>query len=156
MYATRMKRAKKVAYGSGNDPKGYELREMAPAFGSVTEEPMIRTQIYLSRSEHEFLQAEATRRNQPMAAVIRGLIDKQMDIPEDAWANNPMLQSVPEIAPSAQNCAKIVAQTFLSAVPQVFQPAKRGDSSSVRLATKTSPTGKSAKRQTRMSAPRHS
>ncbi len=52
------------------------------------------------------------------------------------------------------NCAKLqtVAQTFLSAVPQVFQPAKRGDNSSTRLATKTSPTGKSAKRQTRMSA----
>ncbi len=46
-----------------------------------------------------------------------------------------------------------VAQTFLSAVSQVFQPARRGDNSSVRFGNKTLPTRMSAIRQTGMSAP---
>jgi hypothetical protein len=57
---------------------------------------MIRTQIYLSRSEHDFVQAEAARRSEPMAAVIRGFIEEKMEVPEDAWTNNPMLQPTPE------------------------------------------------------------
>jgi hypothetical protein len=52
---------------------------------------MLRTQIYLSRREHEFLQTEAARQGQPMAAVIRAIIDEKMDIPESAWTNNPLL-----------------------------------------------------------------
>jgi hypothetical protein len=54
-------------------------------------EPMVRTQIYLSRSEHEFLQSEAARRNTAMAAVIREFIDEKMAVPEDIWAKNPLL-----------------------------------------------------------------
>ena len=27
-----------------------------------------------------------------MAAIIRGLVDEKMRIPEDAWINNPMLE----------------------------------------------------------------
>jgi hypothetical protein len=53
---------------------------------------MIRTQIYLTRAEHDFLQSEANRRNQPMSAVLRSIIDEKMTIPEDAWTNNPMLE----------------------------------------------------------------
>jgi hypothetical protein len=53
--------------------------------------PMIRTQIYLSRTEHDFVQAEASRLGQPMAAVIRNFIDEKMEIPDDVWTNNPML-----------------------------------------------------------------
>ncbi len=45
-----------------------------------------------------------------------------------------------------------VAQTFLSAVSQVFQPARRGDNSIVRFGNKTLPTRMSAKRQTGLSA----
>ena len=57
------------------------------------EEPaMVRTQIYLSRREHEFVQAESARRGEPMAAIIRQFIDEKMAIPEDVWTNNPMLQ----------------------------------------------------------------
>ena len=59
--------------------------------------PMVRTQIYLQRREHEFLQAEATRRGEPMAAVIRTLIQEKMELPTEAWAHNPML------APTAQD-----------------------------------------------------
>ena len=45
-----------------------------------------------------------------------------------------------------------VAQTFLSAVAQVFQPAGRVGNSRGCLAIDALPTGKSAERQTRMSA----
>jgi len=63
------------------------------AIAPYTVEPaMVRTQIYLTRAEHDFLQSEATRRNQPMSAVLRSIIDEKMTIPEDAWTNNPMLE----------------------------------------------------------------
>ncbi len=52
---------------------------------------MVRTQIYLSRAEQEFVQREAARRNVPMAAVIRQFIDERMEAPDNAWTNNPML-----------------------------------------------------------------
>jgi hypothetical protein len=52
---------------------------------------MVRTQIYLSRAEHEFLQREGHRRGEPMAAVIRSLVDEKMALPEDIWENNPLL-----------------------------------------------------------------
>ena len=57
--------------------------------------PMVRTQIYLNREEYDFVQTEARRRNEPMAAVIRNFIDEKMEIPEDAWTNNPMLRPWP-------------------------------------------------------------
>ena len=66
------------------------LREEAPAY-EVEDPPMLRTQIYLSKPEHEFIQNEAARQGQPMAAVIRALIDEKMDIPDSAWTNNPLL-----------------------------------------------------------------
>jgi hypothetical protein len=53
---------------------------------------MVRTQIYLTQAEHQFLQSESARRGAPMAAVIRGFIDEKMRIPYDAWTNNPMLE----------------------------------------------------------------
>ena len=56
---------------------------------------MVRTQIYLNREEYDFVQTEARRRNEPMAAVIRNFIDEKMEIPEDAWTNNPMLRPTP-------------------------------------------------------------
>src|SRR5688572_3712376 len=58
---------------------------------------MIRTQIYLTRAEHEFLQAEAVRRGEAMSAVIRGLVDEKMAIPEEAWISNHMLEPTPEV-----------------------------------------------------------
>ncbi len=68
--------------------------------GAVADEKegalMVRTQIYLSKDEHEFVQREASRRDEPMAAVIRRFIDEKMEIPEDAWTNNPMLKPLPK------------------------------------------------------------
>jgi hypothetical protein len=71
------------------------LQEAAPAFAA--EAAMVRTQIYLTRAEHDFLQSEARRRNEPMSAVLRGIIDEKMTIPEDAWTNNPLLRKSPKV-----------------------------------------------------------
>src|SRR5207248_1710611 len=57
---------------------------------------MLRTQIYLSKTQYDFLQSEAARRDDTMAGVIRSLIDDKMKIPEDAWTNNPMLEPTPD------------------------------------------------------------
>ena len=67
------------------------LRDRAEPFEAAALESMVRTQIYLTRAEHEFLQAEAGRRGAPMSAVIREIIDEKMRIPADAWASNPLL-----------------------------------------------------------------
>lgn len=68
----------------------------APAEYHV-ESAMVRTQIYLTRAEHDFLQTEAGRRGERMSAVIRSIIDEKMTIPDDAWTNNPMLEPTPGI-----------------------------------------------------------
>lgn len=93
MYIGRMKRQKKSKYPAPKSSASV-LKEGAVA-DEIEEAPMIRTQIYLNREEHEFVQREASRRDEPMAAVIRRFIDEKMDIPEDAWTNNPMLQPTP-------------------------------------------------------------
>jgi hypothetical protein len=87
-----MKRPKKIKYPAQKS-SAMELKETALA--RETEAPMVRTQIYLSKEEYDFVQREASRRDRPMAAVIRSFIDEKMEIPEDAWANNPMLEPTP-------------------------------------------------------------
>src|SRR5580692_1847566 len=67
------------------------LKEAALAY-EVDEQPMIRTQIYLSKPEHEFIQHEAARQGEPMAAVIRAFIDEKMEVPDEVWTNNPLLR----------------------------------------------------------------
>jgi hypothetical protein len=61
------------------------------------EQTMVRTQVYLTPAEHEFLSREAERRGEGMSAVLRGIIDEKMAIPEDAWTNNPMLEPTPDV-----------------------------------------------------------
>ncbi len=65
------------------------------ALEDMPSEAMVRTQVYLTRGQHEFLSREAARRNEGMSAVLRGLIEEKMTIPEEAWANNPMLEPTP-------------------------------------------------------------
>lgn len=57
---------------------------------------MVRTQIYLTQAEYHFLQAESQRRSEPMAAVLRAIVDEKMEMPANAWAENPMLQATPK------------------------------------------------------------
>jgi hypothetical protein len=52
---------------------------------------MVRTQLYLNRAEHQFVQAEAARRGDTMAGIIRGYIAEKMAVPDTAWADNPLL-----------------------------------------------------------------
>jgi hypothetical protein len=52
---------------------------------------MVRSQIYLTQEEYNFLQSESVRRGEPMAAVIRSFIDEKMAVPDDVWENNPLL-----------------------------------------------------------------
>ena len=88
-----MKTRKPIKY-QPHKSSAAELKESAVA-NEVQAAPMVRTQIYLNREEYDFVQTEAKRRNEPMAAVIRKFIDEKMEIPEDAWTNNPMLRPWP-------------------------------------------------------------
>ncbi len=88
-----MKARKPIKYPS-HKSSAAELKEAAVA-DEVQAAPMVRTQIYLNREQYDFVQTEARRRNEPMAAVIRNFIDEKMEIPEDAWNNNPMLRPWP-------------------------------------------------------------
>jgi hypothetical protein len=91
MYIRRVKSER-----NQNEPMA--LREYMGAYGAggPEEETMVRTQIYLTRAEHLFLQAEAERRGEPMAAVIRGFIDEKMRLPDSVWSANPLLDATPE------------------------------------------------------------
>ncbi|MCI0540009.1 MAG: hypothetical protein L0Z50_32790 [Verrucomicrobiales bacterium] len=89
----KAKRAKPIS------PAPAELNEQAvPSSASGPGEPMIRTQVYLTPAEYQFLQAEGERRKEPMAAVLRSIIDEKMRLPEDAWTDNPMLRPTPKDA----------------------------------------------------------
>ena len=78
-------------------PKSEVLKETMPS----RPEPdtpisaMVRTQVYLTRAEHDFLQTESSRCGKPMAAILRAFIDEKMTVPTDAWTNNPMLRPTP-------------------------------------------------------------
>jgi hypothetical protein len=88
-----MKKQKKIICPA-QEASAMELKEAALAC-ETGEAPMIRTQIYLNKDEYDFVQREASRRDEPMAAVIRSFIDEKMEIPADAWTNNPMLDPTP-------------------------------------------------------------
>jgi hypothetical protein len=85
-------KAKKNKSAQENAP--LELKDAVAPFRvpAIENPPMVRTQIYLSRAEYDFLNAEARRRDQPMAAVLRSIIDEKMRVPDEVWENNPLLQ----------------------------------------------------------------
>ncbi len=95
MYERGMKKA--VPFPPGLRPPDVMQDHPKPSSGGVVngDAAMVRTQIYLTRSEHEFVTAEALRRGEPMAAVIRGYIDDKMRLPDAAWESNPMLDATP-------------------------------------------------------------
>ena len=86
---------KPLKYSSA--PKPPDVLRDLPALSRGLHESvgMVRTQIYLTRTEHGFIEAEAARRGETMAAVIRGCIDDKMRVPDTAWAANPMLEPTP-------------------------------------------------------------
>lgn len=90
MYIVCVKQQKKSKYPVPKS-SAVVLKEGVAADGKE-EGPMVRTQIYLSKDEYDFVQREASRRDEPMAAVIRRYIDEKID---DAWTNNPILKPWP-------------------------------------------------------------
>lgn len=90
-------KGKKTKKEPGEEKQGTVERLQEAITPYLVEPAMVRTQIYLTRAEHDFLQAEAGRRNEPMSAVLRQIIDEKMIIPEDAWANNPLLRATPKV-----------------------------------------------------------
>ena len=86
---------KSLKYSSAPKPPDV-LRDLPALTRGLNESVgMVRTQIYLTRTEHGFIEAEAARRGETMAAVIRGCIDDKMRVPDTAWAANPMLEPTP-------------------------------------------------------------
>ena len=63
--------------------------------GSQPSQPMVRTQIYLSARQQEFLQRQAQREGETMAGMIRRFIDEKMEVPPDAWTTNSLLDLAP-------------------------------------------------------------
>ena len=57
---------------------------------------MVRTQIYISTRQQEFLQRQAQREGETMAGMIRRYVDEKMLVPTDAWENNPLLEPTPD------------------------------------------------------------
>jgi len=89
---------KPLKYSSAPKPPDV-LRDLTALTRGLNESVgMVRTQIYLTRTEHGFIEAEAARRGETMAAVIRGCIDDKMRVPDTAWAANPMLEPTPSEA----------------------------------------------------------
>lgn len=88
---------KRTHYPSAPQPPAVLQDQPYPQSGGnvIGAGSMVRTQIYLTRSEHDFVSAEAVRRREPMAAVIRGYIDDKMRLPDAAWERNPMLEATP-------------------------------------------------------------
>ena len=82
MASSRVQEIADVSYGAGA--------------GSQPSQPMVRTQIYLSTRQQEFLQHQAQREGETMAGVIRRFIDEKMEVPADAWSNNPLLEPTPD------------------------------------------------------------
>src|SRR5690242_8039617 len=90
MYCRDMKNRKYP----GAKPQALVMPDRVP-LREISSESMVRTQIYLTRAEHDYLLREAARRSEGMSAVLRGIIEEKMAIPEDAWTNNPMLEPTP-------------------------------------------------------------
>ncbi len=83
---------RRISYRLRKATEPEAIKEEVQTTAAPTEsEPMVRTQIYLSRGEYDFLQAEAALRGEPMAALIRSFVDEKMSIPEEVWENNPLL-----------------------------------------------------------------
>ena len=92
-----MKAKRPFTYKPRNEaaPRVQEIADIGSA-GSEPSQPMVRTQIYLSARQQEFLQRQAQREGETMAGMIRRFIDQKMEVPADAWSVNSLLDLPPE------------------------------------------------------------
>ena len=100
MYRLIMKPKRPFTY-STRPTESLKVQEIADVSydagaGSAPSQPMVRTQIYLSSRQQEFLQRQAQREGETMAGMIRRFIDEKMEVPADAWKNNSLLEPAPE------------------------------------------------------------
>lgn len=96
MYSGGMKTNKNKPKRQKEHPVDYSTSggamELRDALLVPPPEPeLLRTQVYLTREEHQFLQAEANRMDTSMASILRGIIDERMRVPEKGWSSNPLL-----------------------------------------------------------------
>jgi hypothetical protein len=89
----------------------------------VTTSEMVRTQVYLTESEHAFVQREGRRLGKPMAAVLRDWIDEKMSLPEDAWANSSLLEPPAEDFDGPEDAA-INHDHYLYGGPKKYKKVK--------------------------------
>jgi hypothetical protein len=98
-----MKRKKKPEEAGELAERRYERQGVEPMVLHDRAEPegpppaMVRTQVYLTRAEHDFLTRAADRQGEAMSSVLRQIIDEKMTIPEEAWTKNPMLEPTPDV-----------------------------------------------------------
>jgi len=90
--------------------------------GTASEDGMVRTQIYLTQDEHAFLLKEAKNRGTTMAALIRKLVDDRMEIRDDIWSRNSLLDAVPDEDASAEpEDASINLDHYLYGLPRAYE-----------------------------------
>jgi hypothetical protein len=124
MYMWCMKTKKKLKASPDKNAETGVLREAAMPY-LANEPAMVRTQIYLSRPEHEFIQHEASRRGEPMAAVIRAFIDEKMAVPDEVWTDNPLLQPpAPDPDWKGHEDGAINHDHYVYGTPKKFMPRK--------------------------------
>lgn len=86
-----MHHARKSSHESRDEVKELTAEYLLPALT-----PKVRTQIYLNRDQHDFVQAEAARQGRPIASVIRGYIAEKMSLPDEVWESSPLLEPTPD------------------------------------------------------------
>ena len=79
--------------GVGTDGQGEGVAESKDEL-----KEMVRTQIYLTPQQRDFLRSEGRRRGVSMAAAIRAMVEEKMKPAGDAWQGNSLLESAAEDA----------------------------------------------------------
>ncbi len=120
-----MKTKNKMARPATASASASEMHDAMVPYGCETATAkMVRTQIYLEPTEHDFVRREACRRAEPMAAVIRAYIREKMTLPEDAWQRNPLLEPTVE-DPTAPKCedGSINHDHYIYGTPKKYKTA---------------------------------
>jgi len=88
------------------------------------EDELVRTQVYLSASQREFLQEQGRRTGVSMAAALRQVIDSAMKPAASSWMGNPLLDDVVVDASfhSTDHTAGVGSESTDAAIYGEYQP----------------------------------
>lgn len=75
----------------GGSPTGSNQRD---GDSSSVQEELVRTQVYLSVEQRDFLREEGQKRGVSMAAALREVINERMKPAVVNWEGNPLLEEV--------------------------------------------------------------